>query len=72
MDITLLLEYDDRAALRRWLFEHHQSEREVWVATYRGKQSMADALPYVEVVEEALCYGWIDSTCKRLPDGRLA
>ena len=72
MEITTLLEYDDRTALRSWLMEHHQTEREVWVATYRGKQPMAEALPYVEVVEEALCFGWIDSTCKRLPDGRLA
>lgn len=29
-------------------------------------------MPYIEVVEEALCFGWIDSTLKRLPDGRLA
>ncbi len=63
---------DDRAALRRWLAEHHQKEREVWVATYRGKQPLADALPYVEAVGEALCFGWIDSTCMRLPEGRLA
>ena len=72
MEITTLLTTDDRAALRRWLAEHHQKELEVWVASYRGKQPMANALPYVEVVEEALCFGWIDSTCKRLPDGRLA
>ena len=72
MDITTLLETDDRKALRRWLMRHHQKEREVWVATYRGKLPMTGALPYVEVVEEALCFGWIDSTCKRLPDGRLA
>ncbi len=72
MEISTLLEYDDRTALRHWLMDNHQTEREVWVATYRGKLPMADALPYVEVVEEALCFGWIDSTCKRLPDGRLA
>ena len=72
MEITTLVETDDRTALRSWLMDNHQTEREVWVATYRGKLPMADALPYVEVVEEALCYGWIDSTCKRLPDGRLA
>ena len=30
------------------------------------------AIQYIEVVEEALCFGWIDSTLKRLPDGRLA
>ncbi len=51
---------------------HHGKESEVWVATYRSKQPMAEALPYLDVVEEALCFGWIDSTCKRLPDGRLA
>ena len=64
--------FDDRAALRRWLVEHHQKEREVWVATFRSVLPMPDALPYDEVVEEALCFGWIDSTVKRLPDGRLA
>jgi uncharacterized protein YdeI (YjbR/CyaY-like superfamily) len=43
------------------------------VATYRGKLPPQDnCLPYIEVVEEALCFGWIDSTVKRLPDGRLA
>jgi uncharacterized protein YdeI (YjbR/CyaY-like superfamily) len=31
-----------------------------------------NCLPYIDVVEEALCFGWIDSTLKRLPDGRLA
>ena len=30
------------------------------------------ALPYIDVVEEALCFGWIDSTSKKMPDGRLA
>lgn len=29
-------------------------------------------LPYIDVVEEALCFGWIDSTLKKLADGRLA
>lgn len=72
MEITTLLETDDRTSLRSWMDKNHQKEHEVWVATYRGRQPMADALPYVEVVEEALCFGWIDSTCKRLPDGRLA
>ena len=28
-------------------------------------------LPYLDVIEEALCFGWIDSTLKKLPDGRL-
>lgn len=40
---------------------------------YRGKKRPEGVcLPYLDVVEEALCFGWIDSTLKRLPDGRLA
>ena len=34
-------------------------------------QNAVDVLPYLDVVEEALCFGWIDSTLKKLPDGRL-
>ena len=72
MEITFLLSTDDRAVLRRWLMENHRQRRECWVASYRGKQALPNALPYLDVVEEALCFGWIDSTVKRLPDGRLA
>ena len=72
MEITRLLSTADRAVLRRWLMDHHRQERERWVASYRGKQALPDALPYLAVVEEALCFGWIDSTVKRMPDGRLA
>jgi len=67
-----ILTFPNRAALRRWLEENHQSERECWVASYRSKQPLPDALPYLEVVEEALCFGWIDSTVKKMEDGRLA
>ena len=38
----------------------------------RSKTPPAGVLPYIDVVEEALCFGWIDSTLKKLPDGRLA
>ena len=72
MEIVNLMTFVDRRGLRRWLEENHGRERECWVACYRGKDAMAGALPYVEVVLEALCFGWIDSTFKRLPDGRHA
>ena len=73
MQITDLLEYGERSQLRAW-FEHNvASQRECWVAVYRGKMKPEGVcLPYIDVVEEALCFGWIDSTLKRLPDGRLA
>ena len=72
MDIDNLLEYNDREQLRWWLEENHSTTHHCWVATYRGKTPMPNALPYLAVVEEALCFGWIDSTVKRMPDGRLA
>ena len=72
MEITRLLTTADRAVLRSWLMSNHRRERECWVASYRGKRALPDALPYLDVVEEALCFGWIDSTVKRMPDGRLA
>ena len=72
MEIDNLLEYSDRKLLRQWLEGNHTSAHHCWVAVYRGKTPMSNALPYLVVVEECLCFGWIDSTLKRLPDGRLA
>lgn len=72
MEITNLLEFTTRAELRQWFETHHATERECWVTTTRSKHPTTPAIPYIEVVEESLCFGWIDSTLKRLPDGRLA
>lgn len=73
MEITKLLEYGNRQQLREWFEQNAATEPCCWVATYRGKlPPQNNCLPYIEVVEEALCFGWIDSTVKRLPDGRLA
>ena len=71
MEITLLLEFSQRQQLRDWLQENHTSAKECWVTMSRAKNPV-EVLPYLDVVEEALCFGWIDSTLKRLPDGRLA
>ena len=72
MEITTLLEYSDRSQLRAWLQENHSKEKECWVVMSRSKTPPPGILPYIDVVEEALCFGWIDSTLKKLPDGRLA
>ena len=71
MEVTNLLSFKERNELRQWLMENHTIERECWVVSYRKKQPEWDALLYLDIVEEALCFGWIDSTCKKLPDGRL-
>lgn len=72
MEITQLLEFTNRGQLRQWLIDHHATAKECWVTMYRTKIPRMDSIPYVVVVEEALCFGWIDSTLKRLPDGRCA
>ena len=72
MEITQLLEFTNRAQLREWLEANHATAKECWVTMYRTKIPRADCIPYLHVVEEALCFGWIDSTVKRLPDGRCA
>ena len=73
MEIVDLLEFSERAQLRAWFEQHAAIERVCWIAMYRGKkQPEGVCLPYLEVVEEALCFGWIDSTLKPLGDGRLA
>ncbi len=72
MEVVNLLELTNREELRDWLLANHATVRECWVVVYRKNRPDWPALPYVDVVEEALCFGWIDSTNKKLPDGRLA
>jgi len=72
VEIVNLLDYSHRSQLRQWLEENHTTQRQCWVVCSRVKQPPAGVLQYIEVVEEALCFGWIDSTVKRMPDGRLA
>lgn len=72
MEFKNLLTFTDRRGLREWLQRNHLSEKCCWVACNRSKTAKPDTLPYLEIVEEALCFGWIDSTLKKLPDGRLA
>lgn len=72
MEITNLLHFTSREDLRRWFEKSHDQERECWVVTSRSKTPPDNVIPYIEVVEEALCFGWIDSTVKRLPSGHLA
>jgi hypothetical protein len=56
---------------REWLERHHDSESEVWLIFHKkhtGKPSVA----YTDALDEALCYGWIDSLIKRIDANRYA
>lgn len=59
----------DLAAWRAWLEAHHDATRGVWVASWR-KASSRVPVPYEDLVEEAICFGWIDSTVNILDDDR--
>ena len=72
MEVTNLLTFTERRQLREWFEQNHLLEKCCWVACNRSKIPKPGTLPYIEIVEEALCYGWIDSTIKKLADGRLA
>ncbi len=72
MEIVNLLHPPTREELRQWLVDNHTTERECWVVMSRSKQPPKGVISYIDVVEEALCFGWIDSTLKRTDDGRLA
>jgi uncharacterized protein YdeI (YjbR/CyaY-like superfamily) len=59
----------DLAAWRSWLAAHHDQERGVWVVSWRTG-SGRERVPYAALVEEAICFGWIDSTVTILDDDR--
>lgn len=50
-------------AWRAWLARHHSSAKEIWLIYYK-KHSGKPRIPYNDAVEEALCFGWIDSITK--------
>jgi uncharacterized protein YdeI (YjbR/CyaY-like superfamily) len=71
MSISKTLYVTSREEWRTWLTEHHESEREVWLVYYK-KQTGRPRIPYDDAVEEALCFGWIDSLVKRIDDAKFA
>jgi uncharacterized protein YdeI (YjbR/CyaY-like superfamily) len=71
MEITRTLQPADRDEWRAWLAENHRTEKEVWLV-YPRKHSGRPRIPYADAVEEALCFGWIDSTQKTLDEDHTA
>jgi len=53
----------NQAEWRKWLMENHQSENSVWLLFYK-KKSKIPSLTWSQAVDEALCFGWIDSVKK--------
>jgi len=59
----------DRATWRAWLVENHESSPGVWLVYFK-KASGKPSVTYDEAVEEALCFGWIDSRMNGLDEER--
>ncbi|OGR81071.1 MAG: hypothetical protein A2X32_09005 [Elusimicrobia bacterium GWC2_64_44] len=71
MNIGKTLYVVERRAWRAWLGKHHKTGKEIWLIYYR-KGTGKGRISYDDAVEEALCYGWIDSTVKSLDKERYA
>lgn len=65
LDTLPTVDLPDRAAWRGWLAAHHTQPAGIWLVLYT-KASGRRLLTYDEAVEEALCFGWIDSLPRKL------
>lgn len=72
MEPINLLRAVNRDELRSWLEKYHQTEKECWVIVKRGRPKEDGTFWYIDAVEEAMCFGWIDSTTKTLDRGITA
>jgi len=71
MQITETLEIAERAEWRQWLAEHGATASEIWLLLYRPTLKKP-GLTYLQAVEEALCFGWIDGIAKKADAERTA
>jgi uncharacterized protein YdeI (YjbR/CyaY-like superfamily) len=60
-----------RESWHAWLSKSHRTESEVWLVFYK-KHAAKQGISYQEAVDEALCFGWIDSLVKRLDEEKYA
>lgn len=65
------LEIEDREDWRDWLAENYDQESGVWLI-YNKKETGLPSIGYDESVEEALCFGWVDSLIKKIDEQKYA
>ena len=63
------LEVRSRQEWRSWLRKHHDSTSEIWLIFHK-RHTAKTSISYDDSVEEALCFGWVDSLIRRLDDDR--
>ncbi|MCQ2181957.1 MAG: YdeI/OmpD-associated family protein [Bacteroidales bacterium] len=70
MEVTNLLNIGTRAELYQWYLDNHDTAKDFWLRVNRANAEYPGVIRYVDAVEVALCFGWIDSTQKRIDDGK--
>lgn len=70
MNIGKTLYVTNRQQWRSWLKKNHATKKDIWLVYYR-KESGKPRIPYNDAVEEALCFGWIDSILKKIDTFRF-
>jgi len=70
MKIEKELYVHDRIEWRAWLEQNHAVESEIWLVYYK-KHTGKPRIPYDDAVEEAICFGWIDSIVQRIDDEKF-
>jgi uncharacterized protein YdeI (YjbR/CyaY-like superfamily) len=63
------LHVTDRQEWRAWLEKNHAMEKEVWLIYFK-KHTGNPRIPYDDAVEEALCFGWIDSIVSKIDEDK--
>ncbi|HQU37128.1 MAG TPA: YdeI/OmpD-associated family protein [Anaerolineales bacterium] len=71
MDITQTPHVTNRKDWRNWLEKNYRTKKDIWLVYYK-KATGKPRIEYNDAVEEAWCFGWIDSIAKRLDDVRTA
>jgi len=71
MELGKTIYVTNRNDWRSWLAKNHAKEKEIWLVYYR-KSSGKPRIAYNDAVEEALCYGWIDSILKGIDKEKFA
>ncbi|MEO0943565.1 MAG: hypothetical protein AAFY06_01810, partial [Pseudomonadota bacterium] len=69
MTDTAHVEMRSLGALRNWLASHHAQTASVWLVTF--KKAHPDYLPWGDVVAELLCWGWVDSSVRKVDEDRM-
>jgi len=60
----------NRQEWRQWLQQHHNTKQSIWLIYYKKKANTA-TITWSDAVDEALCFGWIDSTARPVDDERF-